>query len=132
MWFDVQAALAEIDALPEVKNAQAGPASGAKRANRANPTDPAPDDLAHLARLARVRPAAPGSNAAPSSAQVVALRGRMVRLDWSGEWVGAGRYAAMSERERLGPQGKVFCGRCWQERDRETALRCLDGVEVCR
>lgn len=56
----------------------------------------------------------------------------MVRLVWSGEWVSADRYAAMTERERLGPQGQVFCGKCWQERDRETALRCLDGVEVCQ
>ncbi len=56
----------------------------------------------------------------------------MVRLVWSGEWVSADRYAAMSDRERMGPQGKVFCGRCWQERDRETASRCLDGVDVCQ
>ena len=132
MWFDVQAALSEIEALPKVENAQADPAPRAKRANRANPTDAAPDDLAHLAHLARARPAAPGNNAAPSSAKVVALRGRMVRLDWSGEWVNADRYAAMSDRERMGPQGKVFCGRCWQERDRETASRCLDGVDVCQ
>ena len=32
----------------------------------------------------------------------------------------------MSHMERHGPQGLLFCGKCWQYRDRETALACLD------
>ena len=55
----------------------------------------------------------------------------MVRLNWSGEWVSADRYAAMTDRERYGPQGKLWCGKCRLELDRETALRCLDG-EACQ
>ena len=55
----------------------------------------------------------------------------MVRLDWSGEWVSRDRWDAMSDLERHGPQGRLFCGKCWQYRDRDTALRCLDG-ESCK
>lgn len=51
----------------------------------------------------------------------------MVRLAWSGEWVSRDRWEAMSDLERHGPQGRLFCGRCWQYRDPGTALACLDG-----
>lgn len=57
------------------------------------------------------RPSAPGS---------------MVRLDWSGEWVSRDRWDAMSDLERHGPQGRLFCGQCWRYRERDTALDCLD------
>ena len=73
------------------------------------------------------RPAADPRPSAPAAPKP----GCMVRLSWSGEWVNADRFAAMSDRERYGPQGKVWCGKCRQERDRETALRCLDG-ERCQ
>ncbi len=51
----------------------------------------------------------------------------MVRLDWSGEWVSRDRWHAMSDLERHGPQGRLFCGKCWHLQDRDTALACLDG-----
>ena len=132
MWFDVQAALAEIDALPEAENARSEPQPRATRATRATQRAENAVQVAQVARVARTRPAEP-EIAAPEirpqpSAPAAPKAGCMVRLVWSGEWVSADRYAAMSERERLGPQGEVFCGKCWQERDRETALRCLDGV----
>jgi len=51
----------------------------------------------------------------------------MVRLDWSGEWVSRDRWEAMTDLERHGPQGRLFCGRCWRLQGRDTALACLDG-----
>lgn len=55
----------------------------------------------------------------------------MVRLDWSGEWVSRDRWEAMSEMERHGPQGRLFCGKCGRWQDRDTALACVDGMP-CR
>ena len=50
-----------------------------------------------------------------------------MRLDWSGEWVSRDRWEAMSDLERHGPRGVLFCGKCWRPRNREVALACLDG-----
>ncbi len=50
---------------------------------------------------------------------------------WSGVWVSADAWAAMTDLERYGPQGQLFCGKCWQYRDRDAALSCLDG-RPCR
>lgn len=57
--------------------------------------------------------------------------GSMVRLDWSGEWVSRDRWDSMSDLERHGPQGRLFCGKCWRYRERDTALACLNG-EPCQ
>ena len=57
--------------------------------------------------------------------------GSMVRLDWSREWVSRDRWDAMTDLERHGPRGVLFCGKCWRPRSREVALACLDG-RPCR
>lgn len=57
--------------------------------------------------------------------------GGMVRLDWSGEWVSREQWDTMSDLERHGPRGVLFCGKCWRPRSREVALACLDG-RPCR
>lgn len=148
MLFDARAALARIrDAAPPVpvEETQPEPKPGANRANRAKPDPQATADLAPLARLARPQPSEPknaplsggavvlplhGHAARPApvrSAPAVPLHGGMVRLDWSGEWVSRDRWDAMTDLERHGPQGRLFCGRCWQYRDGASALACLDG-----
>ncbi len=60
------------------------------------------------------------------SAPVVPLHAGMV-VTWCGEWVSRDRWDAMSDLERHGPQGRLFCGKCWRWQDRTTALACLDG-----
>lgn len=149
MWFDPRAALAEIRAAAPVANPQPGPDPGANRAKRAKRQTEGVDHLAHSARLARPRHSEPktapmpgGASAllihdpaarpAPApSAPAVALHGGMVRLGWSGEWVSRDRWEVMSDFERHGPQGRLFCGKCRDWRDRATALACLDG-ETCQ
>lgn len=56
--------------------------------------------------------------------------GRMV-ASWTGERVGADAQASMTDLERYGPQGVLFCGNCRQARGRNTALGCLAG-RPCR
>ena len=117
MRFDVKAALAEVRAAGlGVSPAPKGQVAQIARIARSLPADPknASDAIAR-------RPSAPATQ----------KPGCMVRLSWSGEWVSADRFAAMSDRERYGPRGRLWCGRCRQERDHETALRCLDG-ERCQ
>ena len=152
MLFDARAALARIraeaPAVP-VEETRTEPAPGANRANRAKPHPQATADLAPLARLARPQPSEPENAPMPGGAVVlplygpssrpppapsspaVPLHGGMVRLDWSGEWVSRDRWEVMSDLERHGPQGRLFCGRCWRLQDRDTALACLDG-EACQ
>jgi len=50
---------------------------------------------------------------------------------WSGVWVSADAWAAMTDLERYGPRGQLFCGKCWQYQERDTALQCLEG-RPCR
>lgn len=40
-------------------------------------------------------------------------------------------WASMTDLERYGPRGVLFCGKCWQPRGRDTALQCLEG-RPCR
>lgn len=61
------------------------------------------------------------------SAPVVSLHGRMVAT-WCGVWVSRAQWDAMTDLERHGPQGRLFCGKCWRWQDRGTALACLDGT----
>ena len=130
MLFDVQAALAEI--MADTPATIATPAT-----NRAN--------VAKVAGVAAgpcgiAAPATPpggavvlplhGPASRPASvpsAPAVPLHGTMVRLDWSGQWVSRDRWHAMSDLERHGPQGRLFCGKCWHLQDRDTALACMDG-----
>lgn len=56
--------------------------------------------------------------------------GRMVTA-WTGERVSADAHANMTDLERYGPRGVLFCGKCWQPRRRDTALGCLEG-RSCR
>lgn len=147
MLFDARAALARIradaPAVP-VEETQSEPDPGANRANRAKPYSQATADLAPLARLARSQPSKPENAPLPGGAVVLPLHGPasrpasapsapggMMRLAWSGEWVSRDRWDAMSDLERHGPQGRLFCGKCWRLRDRDTALACLDG-ESCQ
>ena len=147
MLFDARAALARIraetPAVP-VEETRTEPDPGANRANRAKPHPEATADLAPLARLARPQPSGPENAAMPGVAVVLPLYGSaarlapvpsapggMMRLDWSGEWVSRDRWEVMSDLERHGPQGRLFCGRCWRLQNRDTALACLDG-EACQ
>lgn len=143
MLFDARAALARIRAAAPavpVEETRTEPDPGANRANRAKPYSQATADLAPLARLARPQPSEPENAPMPGGAIVLPLHGpvprpapapsapgSMVRLVWSGEWVSRDRWDAMSDLERHGPQGRLFCGRCWHLQDRDTALACLDG-----
>lgn len=143
MLFDARAALARIradaPAVPAAKT-QSEPAPGANCANRAKPHPQAMADLAPLARLARPQPSEPETAPVSGGAVVLPLHGPaarpapvpsapggMMRLDWSGEWVSRDRWETMTDMERHGPQGRLFCGRCRRLRDRATALACLDG-----
>ena len=140
MLFDARAALVRIRAAAPVEETQSESAPGANRANRAKPDSQATADLAPLAHLARPQPSDPKNaplsggavvlplhGLAPRPASAPSSPGNMVRLAWSGEWVSADRYATMSDRERHGPLGRIWCGKCRQERDRDIALRCLEG-----
>lgn len=148
MLFDARAALARIraeaPAVP-VEETRTGPAPGATRATYATLQAPAPTHVAQVARVARPKPSEPENVPMPGGAVVLPLHGPasrpqpvpsapafplhggMVRLDWSGEWVSREQWAAMSDLERHGPQGRLFCGKCWRWQDRDTALGCLDG-----
>lgn len=70
---------------------------------------------------------APACQSPAPSAPAVPFHEEMVRLAWSGEWVSGDRGDALSDLERHGPRGVLFCGNCWRPRSREVALACLDG-----
>lgn len=111
--FDVQAALAEI-----LRDA---PATTATTATKPRNVAEVADVAGGQGEISRAPPAVvPLHDPSPPP-------GRMVRLDWSGEWVSRDRWETMSDLERHGSQGRLFCGKCWQYRDREIALGCLDG-----
>lgn len=151
MLFDARAALARIradaPAIPAAKT-QSEPVTGATRATCATPQAPLSVHVAQVAQVARLRPSEPENAPLPGGAAVlplhgpasrpkpapsapaVPLHGGKVRLDWSGESVSRDRWEAVTDLERHSPQGRLFCGKCWRWRDRDTALRCLDG-EAC-
>lgn len=45
--------------------------------------------------------------------------------------LGTEAWASMTDLERYGPRGVLFCGNCRQARGRDTALQCLEG-RSCR
>ncbi len=136
MWFDARAALADIRAATPAARAQPLAPTPAKPAHPAKPEGQTAGGLADLAGLAAPLPAERESHTATGDATAPSLHGsdapsapgKMVRLDWSGEWVSRDRWAEMSSLERHGPQGRLFCGKCWRLRDRDTALACLNGT----
>lgn len=129
MLFDVQAALSEI-----MRDTPATIATTAtNRTNEAKVAGVAagPCEILLPAAPPGVAVVLPLQGSASRRTPAPSAPGCMVRLPWSGEWVSADRFVALSDRERYGPQGKLWCGRCRQERGHETALRCLDG-EPCQ
>lgn len=123
MFFDARAVLAEILQNPQAPVATpATPATNPPESAAVSQMSQVSQGVNPEIRKIAPAPASPGRGARP---------GCMVRLAWSGEWVSADRYAVMTDLERHGPQGRLFCGKCWQYRDRETALGCLSG-EACQ
>lgn len=139
MLFDPRAALARIRAAGPVQKTQPDPPPRATRATYATQHPPAPAHVAQVARVARPQPSKLKIAAPVAGAVVLPLHGpdtpsaarSMMRLDWSGEWVSRDRWDSMSDLERHGPQGRLFCGKCWRYRERDTALACLNG-EPCQ
>lgn len=126
MLFDVNAALAEI--MADTPTTIATTATNRSNVAKVAGVAAGPCEIS--------APATPPGGAVvlplhgPASRPVPApsVPGNMVRLDWSGEWVRRDRWDAMSDLERHGPQGRLFCGKCWRYRGRDTALLCVEMI----
>ncbi|MBB1498542.1 hypothetical protein [Paracoccus sp. MC1862] len=79
-----------------------------------------------VSSVGRERETAPVCAPPAPSAPAVPVHGGMVAT-WCGVWVSREQWDALSDMDRHGPKGRLFCGKCWQWQDRDTALACLSG-----
>ena len=119
MLFDVQAALAEIlsgapatVATPATTRTETRPVSRLSQVSRSQagahePACPAP--VSQMSRVSRSQPAE--LSAADACAGQDASVGAMPRT-WTGRVVSLDEWRALSRWDRLGPEGRIFCGAC--------------------
>lgn len=139
MWFDVTAALTEIEGRPLAAPAtsatsatptpDAGPASQVSQVSQTPARESRPS-VANVATVATrsTQSAAPSLSrqeppSAPEADQFEHERSaRGDRRTWTGRVVSLDAWRALSEWERHGPRGQLWCGFCGAWVDRETAL----------
>jgi len=113
MWFDVQAALAEIEAGAKPATA---PAPGANRANRANPaTQISTNSTISTPPALELQPDPETPQAPPRSKPEAfpygqAFGGRP--KTWTGRVVSLEEWRGLSAWDKRGPDGRLFCGIC--------------------
>lgn len=112
MLFDVQAALSDILA--------SAPATIATPATKTDQVAKVADVAAGPCEVSAA--ATPGADAFPHGFAA----GGFPRT-WTGRVVSLAEYRTLDEWEKHGLAGKWWCGKCKQERNRSTALRCLAG-----
>ena len=131
MWFDVAAALADIEAHPPATAAASQPE--APPVSQLSQVSQAPEAAPHALATGSAGPVAlsPPSQPRPSRPAPSAPGGGTFRhgvtgggrpRTWTGRIVSLEEWRGLSEWERHGPDGRLWCGCCRAWVPRETAL----------
>lgn len=126
MHFDARAVLAEI-----LESEPRAPATAATPATQGPETRP----MSRMSRVSQGVGAENGKNANPAPRPrhdtPRTAKPEAGGITWTGRVVSLDEWRSLSEWDRHGPNGRLWCGLCREWRDAQTAMACADSGKGC-